>query len=178
MVIQTKQKDLESFSEVSVCDDDGRELERECDESEMASEAVDGMVKGLQTPSIKPQLVEACLSMVLHSSSSPMKVGTPPSSERLEIEPNNLPLMVFGGLGDVVDCSPIVCEPICKLLPPGSLPWVVEGCRGSGEVELYQNSRRVDRHMSGFSKFVGFPIVEFEEECLALFQRIEERRNL
>jgi hypothetical protein len=32
--------------------------------------------------------------------------------------------------------------------------------------------------MSGFSKFVGFPIDEFEEECLALFQRIEERRNL
>jgi hypothetical protein len=32
--------------------------------------------------------------------------------------------------------------------------------------------------MSGFSKYVGFPINEFEEECLALFQRIEERRKL
>jgi hypothetical protein len=78
----------------------------------------------------------------------------------------------------VVDYSPIVCEPPCKLLLPGSPSRVVEDCRVNGEVELHQNSKREDQHMSGFSKFVGFPIDEFEEECLPLFQRIEERQNL
>ncbi len=187
-VIHFKQKDLESVSEGSVGDDDGRESEREGDESEraseagekleMASEVGDGMDEGLQSPSIEPQPVEAFLSMVLHGSSSPMTVGTPPYSGLLEFEPSNLPMMVFGGVDDVVDCSPIVYEPLCKLLPPRSPPQAVEGCSGSGEVDLHQNSKRVDWHMSGFNKFVGFPIDEFEEECLALFQRIEERRNL
>jgi hypothetical protein len=94
------------------------------------------------------------------------------------VEPDNLPLMVFGGPEDEVDCSPICCEPLCKLLPPGSPVLMVEECKVGGEVEISQKSKRVDRHMSGFSKFVGFPIDEFEEECLALFHRIEESRNL
>ena len=60
----------------------------------------------------------------------------------------------------------------------GSPVLMVEECKVGGEVEISQKSKRVDRHMSGFSKFVGFPIDEFEEECLALFYRIEESRNL
>uniref|UniRef100_A0A2N9H9T4 Reverse transcriptase domain-containing protein n=1 Tax=Fagus sylvatica TaxID=28930 RepID=A0A2N9H9T4_FAGSY len=39
-------------------------------------------------------------------------------------------------------------------------------------------SKWSDTKMSGFSKYVGFLIDDFEEECLALFMRIEESREL
>jgi hypothetical protein len=95
LVLQPKQKVLETFSNVSVCDDDNMESEREGDAAEMASKADDGSFEGLQMPSIEPQAVEACLSLILHGSSSPMKVGTPPGSEELDFEPNNLQMMAF-----------------------------------------------------------------------------------
>ena len=46
-----------------------------------------------------------------------------------------------------------------------------------GSVEKSPKSKWVDNHMSGFSKYVGFPIDEFETECLALFWCIEESWN-
>lgn len=39
-------------------------------------------------------------------------------------------------------------------------------------------SKWSDTKMSGFSKYVGFLIDDFEEECLALFMHIEESREL
>jgi hypothetical protein len=49
--------------------------------------------------------------------------------------------MVFGGLEDEVDCSPIVCEPLCQLLPPGSPPVAVEVVKLSGEVEIIRSQK-------------------------------------
>ena len=46
-----------------------------------------------------------------------------------------------------------------------------------GSVEKSPKSKWVDNHMSGFCKYVGFPIDEFKTECLALFWCIEERWN-
>ncbi|GMY09181.1 hypothetical protein FCV25MIE_04420 [Fagus crenata] len=116
--------------------------------------------------------------MVLHEPVSPMRVEVSPLSNWVVPEPNNLPLMVYGGFEDEVDCSPIACEPLGSFLPPGSPLVSVVVCKGEGEVVKSQKSKRVDRHMSGFSKFVGFPIDDFEGECLALFQSIKESRNL
>ena len=122
--------------------------------------------------------MEACLDMVLHDPVSPMMVGVSPLSKLVVPEPSNLPLMVYGGFEDDVDCSPIACELLGHFLPPGSPPVAVVVRKGEGEVVKSQKSKRVDRHMSGFIKFVSFPMDDFEEEFLALFQRIEESRNL
>jgi hypothetical protein len=83
-------------------------------------------------------------------------------------------MVVFGGLEDEVDKIPISCEPLCHILPHGSPLLAAEVVRVDGEVEKSPKSKWVDNHMSGFSKFVGFPIDDFEKECLALFRRIEE----
>jgi hypothetical protein len=181
LVFHTKPMGLESFLKGSVSDSEGSGLDRSCEEVGMESGVDEWMGEGvcLSQPVLdEPILVEACLSMVIHCPATSIKMGTPSCSEKLEIESSNLPLRGFGELEDEVDGSPLVCEPLCQLLPSGSSPLAVEDHEVGGEVELHQNSKMVDRHMCGFSKFVGFLIDEFEEECLALFQRIEERRNL
>uniref|UniRef100_A0A2N9EBT0 Reverse transcriptase domain-containing protein n=1 Tax=Fagus sylvatica TaxID=28930 RepID=A0A2N9EBT0_FAGSY len=60
---------------------------------------------------------------------------------------------------------------------PQNLPLVVFDVKAVGNVEKSPKSKWVDNYMSGFSKYVGFPIDEFEMECFALFRCIEESRN-
>ena len=118
--------------------------------------------------------------MELASLGSPMRVVESQlsfTSEMVECEPQNLPLVVFGGLEDELDRSPLSCEPLCQVLPLGSLLLTVADVKAVGGVEKSPKSKWVDNHMSGFSKYVGFPIDEFETECLALFWCIEESWN-
>ena len=76
-----------------------------------------------------------------------------------------------------MDRIPISCEPLCHILPHGSPLLAAEAVKVDSEVEKSLKSKWVDNHMSGFNKFVGFPIDDFEKECLAPFYRIEESRN-
>jgi hypothetical protein len=177
----TKHEGLESSSEDSLSDDEGSGSNRNCEAVGMAPSADEGRGQGVISTIATPVELhprEACLDMVLHEPVSPMRVEVSPLSNWVVPEPNNLPLMVYGGFEDEVDCSPIACEPLGSFLPPGSPLVSVVVCKGEGEVVKSQKSKRVDRHMSGFSKFVGFPIDDFEGECLALFQSIEESWNL
>ena len=72
--------------------------------------------------------------------------------------------------------APFSCEPLCQVIPHGSPLRTVEAMKAVDSLEKSPKSKWVDNHMT-FNKYVGFPIDEFEEECLALFRRIEECRN-
>lgn len=87
---------------------------------------------------------------------------------------DDLSLVLVGGLEDEGDRSAMYCEPLCQILPIGSSLSATD----SQVVVKKKVTKWSDNKMSGFSKYVGFPIDEFEEECLALFQRIEESRKL
>ena len=93
------------------------------------------------------------------------------------VEPDfvDLPLILFGGLEDEGDQSTIYCEPLCQILPTGSSLLAIDSQQAPAPKKPTKWS---DNKMSGFSKYVGFPIDEFEEKCLALFQRIEESEKL
>lgn len=175
-VIPTKSRSLECSSEGSLSESDGSGSKQTYDDLETCSGADEGLVTGVGLPQsslVASRPVEDCLDMVLHCPATPMTMGISPSSKGLAIETGNLPMMVFWGPEKEEECSPIFCEPLCQLNPPGFPTLGVEEITVGSEVEISQKSKRVDRHMSGFSKFVGFPIDEFEEECLALFHRIE-----
>ena len=80
-----------------------------------------------------------------------------------------------------MDRIPISCEPLCHILPHGSPVLAAEAVKVDSEVEKSLKSKWVDNHMSGFSKFVGFPIDDFEKECLgrrsAVLKKAEINRN-
>ena len=120
--------------------------------------------------------VEEGHGLELASLVSPMRVLESQlsfTSEMVECEPQNLPLVVFGGLEDELDRSPLSCEPLCQVLPLGSLLLTVADVKAVDSLEKSPKSKWVDNHMT-FNKYVGFPIDEFETECLALFWCIEE----
>ena len=63
---------------------------------------------------------------------------------------------------------PLKCVPLMMVLPSGPL-------EGSNEPPL-EPSVWVKQRQKGFCKFVGFPIDGYEQECLALLQKIETYR--
>jgi hypothetical protein len=129
LFFHTKPMVLESFPEGSGSDSKGSGSDRSCEEAGMEPGADEGMGEGvcLPQPALdEPIPMEACLSMVIHCPTTSIKVGKSPRSEILEIESSNFPLRVFGELEDEVDGTPLVCEPLCQLLPPRSLPLAVE----------------------------------------------------
>ncbi len=54
---------------------------------------------------------------------------------------------------------------------------VVDPNKAAGAVEVSLKLNWSDEKMGGFSKYVGFPIDEFEEECLALFGALKKVGN-
>uniref|UniRef100_A0A2N9GD56 Reverse transcriptase domain-containing protein n=1 Tax=Fagus sylvatica TaxID=28930 RepID=A0A2N9GD56_FAGSY len=79
----------------------------------------------------------------------------------------SLPIVLFKDSdGDVT--SPLQCVPLASVGPPSDLDVVEE--------HVLESSQWVKWRHRGFCKLVGFPIEQYEQECLALLQRIEADR--
>ena len=79
----------------------------------------------------------------------------------------SLPIVLFKDSdGDVT--SPLQCVPLASVGPPGDLDVVEE--------HVLESSQWVKWRHRGFCKLVGFLIEQYEQECLALLQRIEADR--